>query len=102
MTKPQLRNGALLKNALQKTLVLAIAASATVACMPQNSKPQSADAANRTSQSGSPSWLTNTPEMPGMAYGVGSIEVYGNKTEALKRAGELARVDLVSHLKVKV
>lgn len=52
MTKPLLRNRALLKNALQKTLVLAIAASATVACMPQNSKPQSADAANRTSQSG--------------------------------------------------
>jgi len=89
----------LLKNALQKTLVLAIAATATVACMPQNSKPQSDSAAV---SNGSPSWLTNTPEMPGMAYGVGSIEVYGNKTDALKRAGELARVDLVSQLKVTV
>lgn len=90
----------LLKSALQKTLVLAIAASATVGCLPQNSKPQNDQSA--ASQSASPSWLTNTPEMHGMAYGVGSIEVYGNKTEALKRAGELARIDLVSQLKVTV
>ena len=101
MTRLLLRNRALLKHSLQKTLVLVIAASVTVACMPQNSRPQSADATNRLSQGGSPAWLTNTPEMPGMAYGVGSIEVYGNKTEALKRAGELARVDLVSHLNIK-
>ena len=84
----------------RKALALAVIASACVACVPQNAKPQG-NGSSQT-QSGSPSWLTNTPEMPGMAYGVGSIEVYGNKTEALKRAGELARVDLVSQLKVTV
>lgn len=86
---------------LPKHLLLALAVSAGVGCMPHSSKPQD-DSPAALSQAGAPSWLTNTPAMPGMAYGVGSIEVFGNKTDALKRAGELARVDLVSQLKVTV
>ena len=49
-----------------------------------------------------PAWTTQPPQRSGMAYGIGSMEIYGNPTQAVQRAGELARADLVSQLKVTV
>lgn len=49
-----------------------------------------------------PHWVTQPPQQSGMAYGIGSMEVYGNPADAVKRATEVARVDLVSQLKVTV
>lgn len=49
-----------------------------------------------------PSWVTKPPLKSGVAYGVGSMEIYGNPAEAVQRAAELARVDLVTQLKVTV
>jgi len=49
-----------------------------------------------------PGWITEPPRQSGMAYGVGSMEVYGDQAAAVKRATQLARIDLVSQLKVTV
>lgn len=49
-----------------------------------------------------PHWVTQPPQQSGMAYGVGSMEVYGNPADAVKRAAELAKADLVAQLKVTV
>lgn len=49
-----------------------------------------------------PSWVTQPPVASGMAYGVGSMENYGNPADAVKRAADMATADLVSQLKVTV
>jgi len=49
-----------------------------------------------------PGWVTKPPQRANMAYGVGSMEVYGNPDAAIKRAADFARADLVSRLKVTV
>lgn len=49
-----------------------------------------------------PQWVTQPPSKAGMAYGIGSMEIYGNPQTAIQRATELARVDLVSQLQVTV
>lgn len=49
-----------------------------------------------------PAWVTQPPQQAGMAYGVASMEIYGNPQAAVARATELARVDLVSQLRVTV
>lgn len=49
-----------------------------------------------------PQWVTSPPKAGGRVYGVGSMEVYGNPDQALKRASELARADLISQLRVTV
>ena len=52
--------------------------------------------------SSQPSWITSPPQKANMAYGVGSMEVYGAPDQALKRASDFARADLVSRLKVTI
>jgi hypothetical protein len=49
-----------------------------------------------------PSWVTAPPQRANVAYGVGSMEVYGSPDQALKRASDFARADLVSRLKVTI
>lgn len=49
-----------------------------------------------------PAWVTQPPQQAGMAYGVASMEIYGNPQAAIARATELARVDLISQLQVTV
>lgn len=86
---------------LTATLTLGLAAGLLTGCVSGNSKPakdvqQSARAAHM------PDWVSQPPRQNGMAYGVGSMEIYGDVAAAVKRASELARVDLVSQLKVTV
>ncbi len=59
-------------------------------------------ATSKGAQKKAPHWVTQPPQQSGMAYGVGSMEVYGNPANAVKRAAELAKIDLVSQLKVTV
>lgn len=49
-----------------------------------------------------PDWVTLPPQKSNMVYGVGSVELYGSPDQALKRASDFARADLVSRLKVTV
>jgi len=49
-----------------------------------------------------PEWVTNTPEQKGMAFGSGSADVWGDKNDAVRRAGEAARANLVSQLRVTI
>lgn len=81
-----------------RTLSLLLALSASLLMLGCSSAPNKA-----AKQSGlAPSWVTQLPTMMGMAYGVGSMEIYGNPAEAVKRAAELATADLVSQLKVTI
>ena len=49
-----------------------------------------------------PDWINNPPQKSGMAYGVGSGDLWGDKADAARRAGEAARVNLVSQLRVTI
>lgn len=49
-----------------------------------------------------PDWVNNPPQRNGFAYGVGSGDLWGDKADAIRRAGDAARVNLVSQLRVTV
>lgn len=50
-----------------------------------------------------PDWILNTPVEPGFLYGVGSAEVFGgDDAGASGRAKDIARVDLVKQIEIKV
>lgn len=70
------------------------------------SGPSSSDATaalrDRAAAAAVPDWIMQPPHQTGMAYGVGSIEVLADPADAIKRATELGRVDLVSQLRVTV
>ena len=68
------------------------------ACNTQPSKPPSDS--KRTFDA--PDWVTNIPAKQGIAYGTGSADVWGDKNDAIRRAGEAARVNLVSQLRVTI
>lgn len=57
---------------------------------------------DRTLASSQPTWITSPPQAANTAYGVGSMEMYGNPDQALKRASDFARADLISRLKVTI
>ena len=79
------------------TLTLALAVSLT-ACMASAPK-KSSDTKQRDI---APEWVNNAPERNGFAYGVGSADLWGDKADAIRRAGDAARVNLVSQLRVTV
>src|SRR5690606_25775778 len=83
-------------------VALALSATLLAGCLPQYAKPQQDSANARDERAMTPDWITQLPQRNGMAYGVGSMEIYGSVTDAIKRAGDLARVDLVSQLRVTV
>ncbi|MCY0964932.1 hypothetical protein [Parathalassolituus penaei] len=84
-------------------LLLALLLTPSLGLVGCASTPESghSGAANRANLT-TPIWVTNPPVQEGMAYGVGSIEALGDETAAVRRAGELARLDLVSQLRVTV
>ena len=86
------------KRLLVAALALGTGISLLSGCVGNSTKP--AKDAARSSKA--PAWVTQPPQMRGMAYGIGSMEIYGSATDAVKRAAELARIDLVSQLKVTV
>jgi hypothetical protein len=68
------------------------------ACQSTPSKPSSGLKATFDA----PEWVTNIPEQQGVAFGTGSADIWGDKTDAIRRAGEAARVNLVSQLRVTI
>ncbi|MAX99667.1 MAG: hypothetical protein CMI08_10795 [Oceanospirillaceae bacterium] len=86
-------------NKFSAVLLLVAGACLTTGCATQQSKASVQDKAQQAMR---PDWITQPPQQSGMAYGVGSMEIYGDQAAAVKRAAELARVDLVSQLKVTV
>ncbi len=86
---------------LAAALVLA-GVSLLPACAGPDSRSGNTAAEAELAATGQPFWVTRPPLKNGMAYGVGSMEIYGDQAAALKRAVELARVDLVAQLKVTV
>lgn len=90
------------KHTTGAAVALALSATLLTGCLSQSAKPQQDSAKARAERATTPDWITQLPQRNGMAYGVGSMEIYGSVTDAIKRAGDLARVDLVSQLRVTV
>jgi hypothetical protein len=69
-----------------------------------NAPKQSAEARRADNQANfdTPDWVNNPPQRSGFAYGTGSGDLWGDKADAARRAGDAARVNLVSQLRVTV
>lgn len=84
-------------------LPLALTLAVVSGCASNSVSPQSLAAAQQPAANNDlPVWAITPPHAAGMAYGVGSIEVAGDPAAAVRRAGELARLDLLSQLRVTV
>jgi len=86
-------------NSIVNYLSIVLLALGLTACKSSPSKPSTSDLRDTFD---TPEWVTNTPEQQGMAYGTGSADVWGDKNDAVRRAGEAARVNLVSQLRVTI
>ncbi|MDY0132005.1 MAG: LPP20 family lipoprotein [Desulforegulaceae bacterium] len=53
-------------------------------------------------ENSTPSWVYSPPEVGGYVYGVGMASIYSTPAEAMQRARENSRVELVKQLRVKV
>ncbi|WP_430460698.1 LPP20 family lipoprotein [Thalassolituus sp. LLYu03] len=89
------------KRILTAMVALGLVTGLSSGCMSGNTRPAK-DSTSTSKSARTPEWVTQPPQQRGMAYGVGSMEIYGDPAAAIKRATELARVDLVSQLKVTV
>ena len=49
-----------------------------------------------------PSWISSPPQKSAFAYGVGSGDLWDDKADAMTRAADAARVNLISQLRVTV
>jgi len=87
----------------RRGLLLAITGIGLSACSPVPTQPTTDIVPDQQIQASAvPRWVTQPPQRQDMAYGVGSMEIYGNPDQAIKRASEFARADLISQLKVTV
>jgi hypothetical protein len=93
-----------MKNAL-KLIAGSFVICSLAACV-ANSPKISSDVDSKRSKAQAlletPDWVNNPPQRPGYAYGVGSGDLWGDKADAARRAGDSARVNLVSQLRVTV
>lgn len=85
-------------NSIVHYLSIALLVLGLVACKTSPSKPSS----ELKQAFDAPEWVTNTPEQQGMAFGTGSADVWGDENDAVRRAGDAARVNLVSQLRVTI
>lgn len=76
--------------------------AACVANAPKTSSDVGNSGASNESSPDTPSWINTPPQLSGFAYGVGSGDLWGDKADAARRAGDSARVNLVSQLRVTV
>jgi hypothetical protein len=88
---------------LLKLFTSALVVSSLVACV-ANAPKQSTDSKRAENQASfsTPEWINNPPQRTGFAYGIGSGDLWGDKADAARRAGDAARVNLVSQLRVTV
>jgi len=86
-----------------KLLTSTLMVCSLAACV-ANAPKQSSDARRVDNQASfdTPDWVNNPPQRSGFAYGVGSGDLWGDKADAARRAGDAARVNLVSQLRVTV
>jgi hypothetical protein len=85
-------------NSIVHYLSIALLAVGLTACQSTPTKPIS----DFKQTFDTPEWVTNTPEQKGIAYGTGSADVWGDENDAVRRAGDAARVNLVSQLRVTI
>lgn len=86
-----------------KLLTSSLMICTLAACVANAPKKSSDDRRSENQASfGTPEWMNNPPQRSGFAYGVGSGDLWGDKADAVRRAGDAARVDLVSQLRVTV
>lgn len=86
-----------------KLLTSTLLVCSLAACV-ANAPKQSSDSRRAENQASfdTPDWVNNPPQRSGFAYGIGSGDLWGDKADAARRAGDAARVNLVSQLRVTV
>ncbi|MEH6450184.1 MAG: hypothetical protein V7765_16035 [Oleispira sp.] len=86
-----------------KLLASTLMVCSLAACV-ANAPKQSSDSRRAENQASfdTPDWVNNPPQRSGFAYGIGSGDLWGDKADAARRAGDAARVNLVSQLRVTV
>jgi hypothetical protein len=85
---------------LLTSILVVCSLAACVANAPKQSD-ESRRLENQTSFD-TPEWVNSPPQRSGFAYGTGSGDLWGDKADAARRAGDAARVNLVSQLRVTV
>ncbi len=88
-----------------KLLTSAFIVCSLMACTANSPKSNSSAETRRLENQAkldTPDWITNPPQRAGFAYGIGSADLWGDKAAAVRRAGDAARVNLVSQLRVTV
>jgi len=83
-----------------KLVFIFIALFAISGCV--SSSPSAVNKYGLDSDDSIPSWVYSPPEVVGYVYGVGMASIYSTPADALQRAGENSRVELVKQLKVTV
>jgi hypothetical protein len=81
-------------------LVTAAATFLLTGCM--SSSLTSPKAATDNGSDSIPSWVYSPPQLGGYVYGVGMASIYSTPAEAMQRAQENSRVELIKQLRVKV
>jgi hypothetical protein len=82
-------------------LVTAAAAFLLTGCMSSSlTSPKAAPTDNGSDSI--PSWVYSPPQLGGYVYGVGMASIYSTPAEAMQRAQENSRVELIKQLRVKV
>ncbi|MDR9468381.1 LPP20 family lipoprotein, partial [Marinospirillum sp.] len=81
---------------------LLLAAGLMVVGLAGCSGQPAAPAAQTSSNSEQPRWISQHPQRNDYVFGVASAEIYGSEANALERAREQARVDLLSRIRVAV
>jgi hypothetical protein len=86
-----------------KLLTSTLVICSLAACV-ANAPKQSAESRRLENQTSldTPEWVNSPPQRSGFAYGTGSGDFWGDKADAARRAGDAARVNLVSQLRVTV
>jgi hypothetical protein len=86
-----------------KLLTSTLVICSLAACV-TNAPKQSAESRRADNQASfdTPDWINTPPQRSGFAYGTGSGDLWGDKADAARRAGDAARVNLVSQLRVTV
>lgn len=83
-------------------LVLAVLVTVPAGLAAQGAVPAEIPSAARTPDSGKPGWIGTLPELPGRLYALGTAELGRNEGDAIVRASDRARLEVVTRLRATV
>jgi len=83
-------------------LMLAVLVTVSAGLAAQGAVPAGTPSAARMPDSGKPGWIETLPEQPGRLYALGTAELGRNEGDAIARASDRARLEVVTRLRATV